>query len=319
MAGDTHLRAQKFPPPVSISAEARKILSVPMPERTIFPDLDDHAAWQKLIEERNQAYRSLFAKQVEGGGALKRDHISGVPVAIMPRPRSMKLPNDYVYMDIHGGGMIFFGGEYMNWMVEMTANSVQMEVVSIDYRMPPKYPYPAGLDDCLSVYLSLAEERGADKIIVGGSSAGGNLALALMLRLKTEGACLPAGLVLLSPEVDLTESGDSFQILDGIDILPSFMTVNKLYAADMALEHPLVSPLFGDFSGEFPPTFIQSGTRDLFLSNAVRLHRALRRVDADAELHIWEAMPHGRFPGSPEERDVDEEINKFIRKCVVGR
>jgi epsilon-lactone hydrolase len=134
-----------------------------------------------------------------------------------------------------------------------------------DYRMPPPDPYPAALDDCLTVYRHALTEHPPTKIIVSGVSAGGNLAAALVLRAKDEGLPMPAALVLLTPQLDLTESGDSFQTNHGIDILTPLMPINRLYAHHHDLTHPYLSPLFGDMPG-FPPTFLQTGTRDLFLS-----------------------------------------------------
>ena len=126
---------------------------------------------------------------------------------------------------------------------------------------------------------------------------------------------MPAALVLLSPEVDLTEGGDSFEALMGLDpVLKSRLSVaNALYAAGRALDDPLLSPLFGDLRG-FPPTLLQSGTRDLFLSNTVRMHRALRGADVAAELHVFEAMPHGGFFTGPEDADKDREIARFVAR-----
>jgi acetyl esterase/lipase len=134
-----------------------------------------------------------------------------------------------------------------------------------------------------------------------------------MARAKDEGLPMPAGLVLLTPEVDLTESGDSFTTNLGLDnILSSrLMPANLLYAAGHDLSHPYLSPLFADVSG-FPPTFIQAGTRDLFLSNAVRMHRKLRAAGVDAELHVFEAMPHGGFGGAPEDIEMRQEIRRFL-------
>jgi acetyl esterase/lipase len=134
-----------------------------------------------------------------------------------------------------------------------------------------------------------------------------------MARAKDEGLPMPAGLVLLTPEVDLTESGDSFTTNLGLDnILGSrLMPANLLYAAGHDLSHPYLSPLFADVSG-FPPTFIQAGTRDLFLSNAVRMHRTLRAAGVDAELHVFEAMPHGGFGGAPEDIEMRQEIRRFL-------
>jgi acetyl esterase/lipase len=125
---------------------------------------------------------------------------------------------------------------------------------------------------------------------------------------------MPAALVLLTPEVDLTESGDSFQTNLGVDsvLTGSLAAANLLYAGGHDLTDPYVSPLFGEFTPSFPPTFLQSGTRDLFLSNTVRMHRRLRAAGVDAELHVFEAMPHGGFFGAPEDREMAEEIRRFV-------
>ena len=150
-------------------------------------------------------------------------------------------------------------------------------------------------------------------IVVGGGSAGGNLAAALLVRAKDEGLPMPAALVLITPEVDLTESGDSFRTNLGVDnVLGPLTELNLLYANGHDLAHPYLSPLFADVTG-FPPTFVQAGTRDLFLSNAVRMHRKLRAAGVDAELHVFEAMPHGGFGGlAPEDFEVKAELRRFL-------
>jgi acetyl esterase/lipase len=91
---------------------------------------------------------------------------------------------------------------------------------------------------------------------------------------------------------------------------------NALYAAGHDLADPYVSPLFGDFTKGFPPTFIQSGTRDLFLSNSVRIHRKLRDAAVDAELHIWEALPHAFFGGAPEDLELHVEFRRFLARAA---
>ena len=146
-------------------------------------------------------------------------------------------------------------------------------------------------------------------------SAGANLAAALLVRARDEGLPMPAALVLPTPMVDLTESGDTFQTLNGVDGgLRSQMAVNLLYANGHDLTDPYLSPLFADLSG-FPPTFLQSGTRDLFLSNTVRLHRKLLAAGVDTELHIFEAMPHAGFGGTtPEDIELDAAIHAFLDK-----
>ena len=155
--------------------------------------------------------------------------------------------------------------------------------------------------------------------MVSGASAGGNLAAALCLRARDEGLPLPAGLVLVSPEADLTESGDTFATNLGIDhTLGSLMEANLLYAAGHDLTDPYLSPLFADFAGEWPPTILTSGTRDLYLSNTVRLHRRLRAAGHAADLHVWEAMAHAGFMGAPEDLELVAELRRFVDACLAG-
>lgn len=183
-------------------------------------------------------------------------------------------------------------------MAGMNATAKQKRVWSVDYRMPPDHPYPAALDDALAVYRALLEERSPSEIIVSGMSAGGNIAPALLLRVREEGLPMPAGLILMTPEVDLTESGDSFQTNLGVDpMLRSIMHMSLLYADGADLHDPHLSPLFGDLTG-FPPTILSTGTRDLFLSNTVRFHRALRSAGKTSS----SKRPAGSTPAEPAPR-----------------
>ena len=121
--------------------------------------------------------------------------------------------------------------------------------------------------------------------------------------------------MLLTPEVDLTESGDSFHANLGLDtvLTSSLMATNLLYADGHDLAHPYFRRCSATTRWGFPPTFLQAGTRDLFLSNAVRMHRALRAAGVPAELHVLEAAPHGGFFGTaPEDDELDREVRRFV-------
>jgi acetyl esterase/lipase len=276
-----------------------------------YPELDDTEGWLQRIKGTDEVM-ALFVKPDLPVESSKTD-IDGVPTYILRAAEVADDASTPIYLDIHGGALISGGGEACRAMAAGSAMNSGMIHWAVDYRMPPLHPYPAPLDDCMTVYRRLLSERDPSDIVVGGGSAGGNLAAALMARAKDEGLPMPAGLVLLTPEVDLTESGDSFTTNLGLDnILGSrLMPANLLYAAGHDLSHPYLSPLFADVSG-FPPTFIQAGTRDLFLSNAVRMHRKLRAAGVDAELHVFEAMPHGGFGGAPEDIEMRQEIRRFL-------
>ena len=116
--------------------------------------------------------------------------------------------------------------------------------------------------------------------------------------------------------MDLTESGDTFNTLLGVDtaLTRRLMPANLLYASGHDLRDPYLSPLFADFTRGFPPTFLQSGTRDLFLSNTVRMHAALRAADVEADLHVQEGAPHVGFACCPEARHRDREVLRFVNR-----
>lgn len=307
-------KPRRFPAPQSISPQAQAALNAPGFEGVAsqLPDPNDHEGWRRHIDEHNTKLAAMFLDaRTEDRCSAAWDRIAGVPV-VRAQPLTQMFEGK-VLLEIHGGALVYMGGEPVKAMAIQTAIRSGCDVVSIDYRMPPDHPFPAALDDCTMVYAELINEVGASNIIVCGPSAGGNLAAALMLRARDEGLAMPAALVLISPEIDLTESGDSFQTLLGIDRMGLLTAANRLYANGQPLDHPYLSPLFGDVSA-FPPTFLQSGTRDLFLSNTVRMHRALRRAGVAADLHIWEAMPHGGFFGAPEDEEVFAEIRGFIAR-----
>jgi acetyl esterase/lipase len=310
--------------PASISQEAQERLraavgpdGVPLNARFALPDENDHEAWRRMKQAADSHYASAMRDRGQSGSVkvqTTRIRSATVHIAKPSRPAH----DDCVYLDLHGGAFVFGSGEACRESAQNQAATHRLPCYGIDYRTPPDHPFPAALDDCLAVYRHAAAIYGANRIVIGGRSAGGNLALATVLRAHDEGMAMPAALVLLSPEVDLTESGDSFQVNRTVDVvLPeSLMPANRLYANGADLAHPYLSPLFGDFFEGFPPTFIQSGTRDLFLSNAARLHRALRRSGIAADLHVFEAMPHGGFGGTPEDDELMSEVAAFVRKAL---
>jgi acetyl esterase/lipase len=154
-----------------------------------------------------------------------------------------------------------------------------------------------------------------------GTSAGGALTLSMILRAKQEGLPLPAAIAPGTPMSDLTGTGDSFatnfmvdNVLVGSDGRCDAMA--KLYANGHDLRDPMLSPVYGDMRG-FPPTILTTGTRDLLLSNTVRVHRKLRQAGVEAELHVYEGQSHAQYmrdANAPETKEAFEEIAQFFGK-----
>ncbi len=307
------------PAPSTVSQEAQAHISMlsQFPAGSLPAHDAGTQAWLDWAASTDQMITSMFATRRDLDPSVQQTQfeIDGVPTYVYTPESAANSSSAPLYIDIHGGGLVSGSGQACVAMAKSGYLGLDVITWAPDYRMPPLHPYPTGLDDLVAVYRKALETWDPQTILVHGASAGGNLAAALLLRAKDEGLPMPAGLVLSTPEVDLTESGDSFVTNDGIDqVLTSLMDANLLYANGHDLSHPYLSPLFGDLSG-FPPTYLQSGTRDLFLSNTVLMHRALRRAGVDAELHIWEALSHGGFGGnSPEDREMFKERIGFVKR-----
>jgi len=310
-----------IPVPTSVSAEAQQFLGAGfgMAEGAPSPAVNDLDGWRTLIEASNAGVAAMFDMRTAGKHpTVEVLTVGDVPVYAVTPEHWSSADDIGIYLDVHGGAFTMGYGDACRAMTKLTAEQTQMRTWGVDYRTPPDHRFPAALDDCVAVYRRLLDVEPPERIVVGGQSAGGNLAAALVLRARDDGLPLPAALVLLTPEVDLTESGDSFATMLGIDpVLTSSLADSiALYAGDHDLTDPYLSPLFGDFTG-FPPTMLQAGTRDLFLSNAVRLHRAMRSAGVDAEPHVFEAMPHGGFFGAPEDDELAWEVARFVRAHVT--
>jgi acetyl esterase/lipase len=313
--------ARFVPTPRTISPEAQAFLSSPPPvEQTSMPALEDKAGWRAHIQQADRVLIAITAQQAQAHPAETVTHsLSAAPIYEIT-PKSLSHRNEkWAILYIHGGGFMMGGGQAAAYAAMPIASLAETRTYSVDYRMPPDHPFPAGLDDCVEAYRWLLERYKPENIALYGPSAGGNLAPACILKARDLGLPLPAACAVHSPAADCTESGDSYETNDTIDIVLKHRSggLFALYADGHDLTDPLISPIFGDYAKGFPPTILTSGTRDLLLSSTVLLHRALRRAGVKAELHVWEAMTHTPFFGAPEEKELLIEQTQFML-CHMG-
>ncbi len=313
----------RLPAPAGASdVLADSVRNTPAPDvdaiRQLIPRSE--AEWAAAVDERNEVNRASLPTLIDQlGVTVEEEHIGSVgthrvtPSEIDPRHQ------DHLFVYVHGGAYVLNAGEAGLGEAILIAARSKMPVLSIDYRMPPEHPFPAGLDDVVTVWEHVLGTHPASSMAMGGTSAGSGLILAVVHKLIGAGQPTPGALYVGTPWSDLTRTGDSYYTNEGIDrLLVSYdgilASAARLYAGGHDLTDPLISPIYGDFSG-FPPTFLVTGTRDLFLSNTVRTHTKLRAAGVTADLLVFEGVSHGDYAleaTSPESLLTYAELDKFL-------
>ena len=250
---------------------------------------------------------------------ITEDEIAGVTVRTVTPSAIDPANNDRLFVHVHGGAYVLSAGRAGLPEAILIAHRAKIPVLSIDYRMPPEHPFPAAIDDVVAVWKSLLKDRDAKSMALGGSSAGGGLTLASTLRLMELGLQTSGAIWVGTPWSDLTKTGDSLFTNEGMDwVLVTYDGLlegaAKLYADGRDLKTPLISPVYGEFEG-FPPTQLVSGTRDLFLSDVVRVHRKMRVAGVVADLNVYEGLSHGEYVAvvdSPESQQAFGDLRAFL-------
>ena len=201
----------------------------------------------------------------------------------------------YVILYCHGGGYSTGSCIYARTLTTKLAASTSMDVFCFDYRLAPEFPYPAAMEDAMKAwnYLMLLG-YGSRDVIVMGDSAGGNMALSLVVKLKEQERLMPRGIVLLSPWTDLTASGKTHESraeLDPVLDEEYLKQMTENYAAGQDYEDPLISPLFADLTG-FPSTYIQVGDNEVLLSDSTMLHKKMIKANVPVRLDVFKGMWH---------------------------
>ena len=247
-------------------------------------DLEKHRLSQDHIGELMGRLRDIEFKELDVQG-MHCEWVSGAK-SHFSRP---------VILHCHGGGYSTGSSLYARTLTAKLASTLAVEVLSFDYRLAPEYQYPAPIEDALKAWDYLMYMGyGARDVIITGDSAGGNLALALTMKLKEQKRQMPRGLILMSPWTDLTSSGESFVAKKDLDPVlnePYITRMIEAYASGKDLKDPYISPLFGNLKG-FPPTYIQVGSNEILLSDSERLYEKLKKAGVVTKLDVFEGMWH---------------------------
>jgi len=313
--------AKSLPVPTDVSPGMQAIIAAPL-----------RAGWDvlwKTGEEWRAAADAAAATAIATLPAMReRLHVTVKP-AVMDGVRVYVVTPDVIppehrdklLIHVHGGCYELSPGEAGTSEAIMMAGLGHYKVISVDYRMPPEAYFPGALDDAMTVYQSVMKANNPKNVGVFGTSAGGALVLEMMLRAKQLGLKMPGAISSGTPMSDVTKTGDSFytnELVDNVLVSRDGFcdAATVVYAHGHDLKDPLLSPVYGDMHG-FPPAILSTGTRDLLLSNTVRVHRKLREAGVEAELEVYEGQSHAQYSRDdrlPETREAFGEITGFFEK-----
>lgn len=312
--------AQTSPVPTNeVSPQAQALIAGAYPPH-FNADPKTSAEWKALIDARTAlAVKNIPMLKEKMGVSVEPKVIGGVKAFIVT-PKVMPPRNrNRLLVHVHGGGYVFGPGEAALPEAILLAGFGGFKVISVDYRMPPDHPYPAAMDDAMAVWKEAVKMAKPRNMAIFGTSTGGAMTLAMVLRAKAEKLPLPGAIAPGTPWSDIDKIGDTYSTNEWVDnVLVTWDgwlgRAARLYANGRDLKDPQLSPIYGDFAG-FPPTILTSGTRDLFLSNTVRTHRKLRRAGATADLNVYEGQSHAQYgfdANAPETKEAFTDIANFF-------
>ena len=313
--------ARLIPVPSTVSPELQAVIARPLsPALRLVPKTVEE--WRRIVaikSEQNEPVfnqlRKLFPVDIES------ETKGGVKTYIVT-PKSIPDENsNRTLIHLRGGGYVFNAGESGMGEAVLMAYYGKIKVISVDYRMAPDFPFPAALEDSVAVYEEVLKTYQPGNIGIFGTSAGGGLTIATVLKLRDMNVPLPGAVGLGTPWADLTRTGDTLYTNEEIDdVLVTYdgllEACAKLFAGWSDMRDPLISPVYGDFTKGFPPTILTTGTRDMLLSDTVRVHRKLRQAGVEAYLQVFEGMSHAQYIivfTSPESREVFRELALFFQ------
>ncbi len=282
------------------------------------PDPGDLEGWRERTQVLEAERLAMGLGDSGPGVEVTPTQIGGVPV-LEVHPDGW-VDDGRVVLYAHGGGYVAFTSRSTIGNAALVARASGLRVVSIDYTLAPHARWQEVTDQVLAVFGSVVGAGTTmEQIAIYGESAGGSLVAGSVLKMRDQGMGMPAAVVMWSPWSDITQSGDTYNTLadfEGSYVYERFLRPAALAYADPA-DHtnPYVSPVYGDYTKGFPPTLIQGGTREIFLSNFIRHYQALDQAGVEAKLDLYDGMPHvfqNKLPGSPESKVAVRKTAEWI-------
>jgi monoterpene epsilon-lactone hydrolase len=319
-AASSTVPSRILPVPDTVSPALQKLIGQPRsPPKEVPGTLE---AWRALVNAPPQPdftrWFGVFCGRY--GVTVVPQVIGGVPCYTLSPKVVVPGYRNRLILGLHHGGWVGGAGESGLTEAVVIAGLIGSKVIAVDYRLLPDHPFPAAMDDAMAVWKEVIKSTRPENIAVFGSSVGGAMVLSLVQRAIKEGLPLPGAVMSGSPWADLSKTGDSYYANDGVDgdlAYDGFWeAVAKLYANGRDLKDPLLSPVYGDFSG-FPPTYLVTGTRDLFLSNTVRVQQRLLHAGVPMQLEVEEGQSHmfylvAAMEGAPEGAELYSHVARFF-------
>jgi acetyl esterase/lipase len=227
-------------------------------------------------------------------------------------------PADQALLYLHGGGFVFGLTPPHLQMGAYLAQKMGIRILMVDYRLAPKHPFPAALDDCATAYRWLLEQGiSTQNIAVAGDSAGGNLTIALLMKLRDSGDPLPAAAACLSPVTDMTKDKVHQGYQDPLLPPKAIRLYTASYVGNNDAHNPLISPVFGNLRG-LPPLLIHAGEDEILRDDAVRIAELTEAAGVDARLEVYPRMWHvwQLFLALPQAIQSLDDIAQFLRSHI---
>lgn len=237
---------------------------------------------------RSFAFKSRLYFHPPLGSSFRRDSLGGVPVQWAQARGAAPEP---VLLYLHGGAYVFGSSDTHRAMLAKLSALTGLRACLPDYRLAPEHPFPAQIADALACYRAL---RATHEVILGGDSAGGGLALALLHEILAQGLSRPRAVFAFSPLTDVTFSGASVRenaARDSVLTADRIGEMLEMFLGAQDARDPRASPLFGRFEGA-PPVWMTVGDSEILRDDAVRMHSALLAQGVKSELHVKEDHPH---------------------------
>jgi acetyl esterase/lipase len=314
------------PIPTTISPEWQDVLrGIRGADGPTITELDDPDEWRERQTSREEQLDTGAALAIERHRPVLRDTTIAGLAALEITPATLRDETRLV-VHLHGGGYAYGSPRTSLVTTAGFADAVGLRVLSLAYPLTPLANWQTTVPAVVAALREIENnDTPLERVALFGESAGGGLAAGVTFALRDQGHAMPGALILWSPWTDVTENGDSYQTLREFE--PAYRydrhigPLARAYADPADQKHPWVSPVYGDFTKGYPPTLIVGGTRELFLSNFVRLYQGIEAGGGAAKLDLYEGLPHmfpHHLPEAPEtqlalaksRRFLDEHLNR---------